>query len=158
MTAAQVVALCRRLERLDLTIWLDGGWGVDALLGRQTRPHDDLDIVVEEKNLAQLRALLETDGFRDVQRDDTQPWNFVLGHPDGRLIDFHVVVFDRDGNGVSGPGVFPASSFGATGAIEGHAVQCLTAQHQLARSGYRLRAKDHADLQALRERFEPPRP
>jgi lincosamide nucleotidyltransferase A/C/D/E len=153
MTAAQVVALCRRLERLGLTIWLDGGWGVDALLGRQTRPHDDLDIVVEDKDLHRLRTLLEAEGFRDVPRDDTQPWNFVLGHPDGRLIDFHVVVFDAGGNGISGPGVFPAASFGATGTIDGHTVECLTVEHQLARSGYALRDKDFADLGALRERF-----
>ena len=130
MTAAQVVALCPRLERLGITIWLDGSWGVDA-----------------------LRALLEADEFRDVPRDDSQPWNFVLGHPDGRLIDFHVVVFDRAGNGVSGPGVFPAVSFGATGTIDGHPIQCLTVEHQLARSGYPFRDKDLADLAALRERF-----
>jgi hypothetical protein len=30
MTAAQVVGLCRRLEGFGLTIWLNGGWGVDA--------------------------------------------------------------------------------------------------------------------------------
>jgi lincosamide nucleotidyltransferase A/C/D/E len=153
MTGCQVVELCRRLEGLGIEIWLDGGWGVDALLGRQTRPHDDLDIVVEQRALARLRGLLEADGFRDAPRDDTRPWNFVLGHPDGRLVDFHVVVFDRDGNGVSGPGVFPASSFGARGTIEGHTVRCLTVEHQLARSGYPLRDKDVADLAALRERF-----
>lgn len=32
-----------------MRVWLDGGWGVDALLGRQTRPHDDMDIVIEQK-------------------------------------------------------------------------------------------------------------
>ena len=31
-------------EGLSVTYWLDGGWGVDALYGRQTREHRDIDI------------------------------------------------------------------------------------------------------------------
>ena len=27
------------MEELDITYWLDGGWGVDVLIGRQTREH-----------------------------------------------------------------------------------------------------------------------
>jgi len=48
MRSAAVVAFCRGLRALGIEIWLDGGWGVDALLGEQTRPHKDLDIVVEQ--------------------------------------------------------------------------------------------------------------
>jgi lincosamide nucleotidyltransferase A/C/D/E len=29
-----------------LVVWLDGGWGVDALLGYRSRPHQDLDLVI----------------------------------------------------------------------------------------------------------------
>jgi len=43
---------------------------VDALLGRQTRSHDDLD-VVPFNDVPRLRALLESHGYRDVLRDDT---------------------------------------------------------------------------------------
>ena len=35
-TAADVVALYTELESLGIKIWIDGGWGVDALLGKQT--------------------------------------------------------------------------------------------------------------------------
>jgi lincosamide nucleotidyltransferase A/C/D/E len=56
MKSGAVVALCLRLQAMGIPIWLDGGWGVDALLGEQTRPHDDLDIVVEERHLLRLRA------------------------------------------------------------------------------------------------------
>src|SRR3954462_13716864 len=31
MSAADVVAIARRLQRAGLPVWLDGGWGVDAL-------------------------------------------------------------------------------------------------------------------------------
>ena len=33
-----------------IDIWLDGGWGVDALLGTQTRVHNDIDLFVEKIN------------------------------------------------------------------------------------------------------------
>jgi lincosamide nucleotidyltransferase A/C/D/E len=45
------------LDRIDLHI--DGGWGVDALLGRQTRTHADLDIAVNRQDVAQIRFLLD---------------------------------------------------------------------------------------------------
>jgi len=35
MTAAEVVRLLDRLDALRLSAWLDGGWGVDALLLEQ---------------------------------------------------------------------------------------------------------------------------
>ena len=31
-------------------VFLDGGWGVDALLGYQSRAHNDIDIFVEKKD------------------------------------------------------------------------------------------------------------
>ena len=42
--ASQVLKLCRDLHAHSIEIWIDGGWGVDALLGTQTRPHSDVDI------------------------------------------------------------------------------------------------------------------
>lgn len=163
MKAEAVIALYRRLQALGIPIWLDGGWGVDALLGEQTRPHDDLDIVVEERHLLRLRAALEEDGFTDVERDDTSAWNFVLGHDDGRLIDVHAIVFDAAGNGIYGPAenglMYPASSLSGTGSVNGVAVQCLTAALQLAsRSGRPLRDKDRQYVNALCRRFGLPRP
>src|SRR4051794_4281937 len=34
--------------------WIDGGWGIDALLGAQHRDHDDLDLVVSVDELARV--------------------------------------------------------------------------------------------------------
>jgi lincosamide nucleotidyltransferase A/C/D/E len=163
MKAQAVVALYRRLRVLGIPIWLDGGWGVDALLGEQTRPHDDLDIVVEERHLLRLRAALQEDGFTDVERDDTSAWNFVLGHDDGRQVDVHAIVFDATGNGIYGPAgnglMYPAGSLSGAGTVDGVAVQCLTAALQLAsRRGRTLRDKDLQDVNALSRRFGLPRP
>src|SRR5438477_4113231 len=35
------------IREVGCRFWLEGGWGVDALVGRQTRPHRDLDIDVD---------------------------------------------------------------------------------------------------------------
>jgi len=159
MKSTEVVEFCRRLRALGIEIWLDGGWGVDALLGEQTRPHEDLDIVVEQRHLEEVVALLRADGFDDVPRPDTRPCNFVLGHTDGRLVDFHVVTFDAAGNGVfEPPHAYPASAFTGGGTIDGLAVNCLAATYQIARSGYTWCASDFADVRALCTRFNLPFP
>ncbi len=46
MQAQDVLEIVHRLEGAGVVVWLDGGWGVDALLGRQTRPHDDVDVII----------------------------------------------------------------------------------------------------------------
>ncbi|MBA2471257.1 MAG: hypothetical protein H0V41_03070 [Pseudonocardiales bacterium] len=44
------------LELLDVIIetgadpWVDGGWGVDALLEEQTRSHSDLDLTAKDRS------------------------------------------------------------------------------------------------------------
>jgi hypothetical protein len=39
LDASDVVVVLDQLERAGLVVWLDGGWGVDALLGYRGRPH-----------------------------------------------------------------------------------------------------------------------
>ena len=39
-------------------IWIDGGWGVGALLERQTRSHKDLDAIVAFDELLAMTAVL----------------------------------------------------------------------------------------------------
>jgi lincosamide nucleotidyltransferase A/C/D/E len=47
MTSIDVIDFYTTLENLGIEIWVDGGWGVDALLGEQTLPHKDLDIAIQ---------------------------------------------------------------------------------------------------------------
>ena len=37
--AEDVVSIYRSLSANNIQVWLTGGWGIDALLGEQTRPH-----------------------------------------------------------------------------------------------------------------------
>ena len=64
MSAQDVIALLKLLQQQGIEVILDGGWGVDALLGRKTRVHEDLDVAVLHKNVPQIRALLEARGFK----------------------------------------------------------------------------------------------
>ena len=70
MTASEVVELVQLFAQNHIELYIDGGWAVDALLGVQTRAHADLDIVVQHKDVAQIRALLEARGYKDVPRKE----------------------------------------------------------------------------------------
>ncbi len=154
MNTADVVDLYTQLTTLGIEVWLDGGWGVDALLGEQTRPHADVDIVVQHKDVPKLRELLEARGYTDASRDDTSPWNFVLGDPQGHLVDVHAVTLDAEGNGLYGPAekgvMYPAGSLTGSGAISGCAVRCISPEYMVQfHTGYKLRPTDFQDVSAL---------
>ncbi len=158
MNVADVLDLYILFHQLGIEVWLDGGWGVDALLGQQTRPHADVDIVVQHKDVPTLRESLELRGYSDVPRDDTSPWNFVLGDRSGRLVDVHAVTLDADGNGLYGPvekGVmYPAGSLTGSGVIDGHAVKCISAEYGVRfHTEYKLRETDFQDVSTLCARF-----
>ena len=59
MTAADVIEIVRLFRQNNIDVCVDGGWGVDALLGRQTRTHADLDIAMPHSDAAKIRAVLE---------------------------------------------------------------------------------------------------
>ena len=45
----------------EIKVFLDGGWGVDALLGYQSRAHNDIDIFVEKidyQNFIEIMKLM----------------------------------------------------------------------------------------------------
>lgn len=64
MTAEDMLAVLDALESVGVSVRLDGGWGVDALLARQTRPHDDLDAVIDRRDLARAQSALARLGFQ----------------------------------------------------------------------------------------------
>src|SRR5258707_9710401 len=79
MTAADVISLYTELQKLSINIWVDGGWGVDALICEQTRPHKDLDIAIQRRDIPQLRALLEARCYKELRIRGCQTMEFCLG-------------------------------------------------------------------------------
>jgi lincosamide nucleotidyltransferase A/C/D/E len=158
MNSVDVIDLYTTLEKLSVEIWVDGGWGVDALLGEQTRPHSDLDIAIEQKDVPKLRQFLQERGYRDIKQEDAKPWNFVLGDENGREIDVHVIVLDDQGNGLYGPPqkgeMYPAASLTGKGEIRGYTVRCISPEWSVKfHSGYQLKDKDFRDVAALCKKF-----
>jgi len=164
MTAFDVVAFLELASRRGIRFWLDGGWAVDACLGRQTRPHGDLDIVIEEQQLVSLVGALGDRGYRSVPRDDTRAWNFVLGDDEGHEIDFHVIAIEADGRGRYGPpglveSWYEREALAWTGEIAGRPVACMPPDWLVRwHTGYELDGDDLADVSALCGQFGIPLP
>jgi lincosamide nucleotidyltransferase A/C/D/E len=155
-----VLMVLDRLDRDGLGVWLDGGWGVDALLGRHSRPHRDLDLVIARDDFAAARDALAGLGFRhDPAAMPGLPARLVLVGAGGRQIDLHPVVFDAHGNGWQelgdgAWGAYPAEGLTGVGTVGGRQVRCLTPELQVRHHlGYPLGATDRHDLALLAERF-----
>lgn len=155
MTASDVLEVLGRLEVAGLTVWVDGGWGVDALVGETTRDHADLDLVVLAPELGAVRSLLGEVGHRTVLRD-WLPTSIALADGQGREVDLHPVTPTSDGGGDQpqlGGGSFhypPPTS----GVIGGRRVACVDAATQVrCHLGYLPQAKDRHDLRLLHERL-----
>ena len=46
-----------------MDVWVHGGWGIDALLGEQTRAHDDLDVIIRADDVKALIRVTRELGF-----------------------------------------------------------------------------------------------
>ena len=153
MTADDVVDIIKLLERNGIEVYVDGGWGVDALLGEQTRAHADLDIALPHRFVPLLRELLETRGYKDMPRDDTRDCNFVLGDDKGHLVDVHSYSFDENGVNIFGVAYCPRHLTG-NGAINGYPVKCPPPDVMVEfHTGYVIDDDDYRDVKALCERF-----
>lgn len=156
MGARDVIEIVERLERAGVAVWLDGGWGVDALLGELTRPHDDLDVVIALDQAAAAGEALAPLGF-DASIDE-RPTRFVLRDGADRRVDFHTVTFDAEGGGSQAlqdgrAFRYPPKGFAGRGVVAGRAVRCLTADVQaLCHYGYPPDEADHHDMRLLHER------
>jgi len=158
MTANVVVEVVQLLEQNGIEVYVDGGWGIDALLGEQTRKHGDLDIALPHKYVPKLRELLEARGYKDMPRNDTRDCNFVLGDDKGHEVDVHSYTFDTDGNNIFGVAYEPRHLTG-TGTINGYPVKCIPAEVMVEfHSGYELDENDYHDVKAICERFNIPLP
>lgn len=160
MPAEMVPAVLAALDEEGIRAWLIGGWGIDALLGRQTRRHLDLDLAFDAREGAEERAIaaLSSRGFEVVKREtlSTPPGlpfrlsaRIVLDDGRRHLVDLHPVEATRDQAG--GGDVEPT----AEGRVAGSRVRCLTGTLQLAlHQGYQARDFDRADVEQLRAHLD----
>ena len=154
-------------ERRNTHLWLLGGWGIDALLGRITREHHDIDIVAEESSKEDLRAAIEHIGGEFAPKP--VGWRFCKN--DVR-VDVTFITYAADGTPISDlekddpdlypwpPGSFPEK---CNGRLPGTSCRAISWEAQyVAKAGYKdvfpdkaLRAKDDLDLEIIRRHVSP---
>lgn len=155
----------RLMQEAGIDTWLQGGWGIDALLGRQTREHKDLGLLITVDDVARLLRLLYAHGFvlkhtweenRWVVEDGEKvPTAFDLGCDDGSELDFHAVRFGGDdvilpewSRGLA----FSRADLGGIGLLDGIPVRCCSAEMQLrVHAGYNLPSYQKEDMRRLQE-------
>ena len=151
LTESDVLDVLDLLESTGAAAWVDGGWGVDALIGETTRVHSDLDLVVLWDQLDVVRGALAEAGFTKVLRD-WLPTALAVADSAGREIDLHPVLgSSREGGQQLLPGGerfhYPAP---VTGTIGGRRVLCVDAATQVqCHLGYEPTDKDRQDMARL---------
>lgn len=157
MPAEKVIELYQTLEEKGVPFWIDGGWGVDALLERQSREHADLDIAIDHEHEAKMREVLNGLGYKVVRTNDKTEWNYVLG--DGSsLIDVHVFGFDQSGRNIYGT-KYPKESLTGKGKINGIEVRCISPEWAIQFKSHPHQGEvDRFDQQLLCQKFDLPAP
>jgi lincosamide nucleotidyltransferase A/C/D/E len=142
MKTDDVLGVLSALEAHDVPFAVAGGWGVDALLERQTRSHDDLDIAIDdyehevERAIDVLRAL----GFHLVATHERRAWMpklSILHHDDGHRVELVSLNWQILAREFGPPGAdstrreaFEQRVY-SQGLIGGRWVRCLSAEVQL---------------------------
>jgi len=153
VTSEDVLFLYSFLTENGIPVWVDGGWGVDALLGKQTREHSDLDIAVARKDNAKLRMLLAKRGYSEEARDDIAEWMYVMKNATGIQVDVHAFEYDKSGKNVYGV-QYPFGSLSGKGMIGGQEVSCISPEWMFKfKTAYEPKEKDLKDVQALSDKF-----
>ncbi|MGW7067044.1 nucleotidyltransferase domain-containing protein [Streptomyces sp. NPDC054855] len=157
MTADDVLTVLAHLQRAQLDIWVGGGWGIDALIGEQTRNHRDLDLMHRHDQEPAVLGALAAAGFAESL--DHRPIRYVVTDTTGRDIDLHPLVFTADGAATQAspqpqrPFLYPPTCF-VTGTIHQTPVPCLSATQQVYfHQGYPPSDRDRHDMKQLRHAF-----
>ena len=156
---AEVLELLCCLDDHGVHYWLDGGWGVDCLLGEETRAHGDLDLALPRAEVDRVRQVLATRGYLVIR--DWLPTSLALRDQKGREVDLHPLDMTADGGGdqILLDGSTWHYSPPVHGSIDGHVVRCASPEDQmLMHQGYEPRPVDVVDVHSIAQRFGIPVP
>ncbi len=153
MSVVEVFSVLDALTGVGCSAWMEGGWGVDALVGRQTRPHRDLDIDVDGAREGLVLRVLGGLGYR--VETDWRPNRVELVAAGRGWVDVHPLRVHADGSArqaaLDGGSYYFPSDYFTVGALAGRPVRCFSLTAQLLfHSGYHLRSQDVHDLALLK--------
>lgn len=153
VTEKDALEILVHAERIGVDVRLDGGWGVDALLGRQTRDHDDIDLL---SNAGTVRVTQHRCGVQDSPNSSgpLPRMRTVWTDDRGRTIDLHLFETGADGELLFEGGVYPPETFGAQGRIAGKALRYIPhAQLVAFHLGYAHDGNDAHDVRLFCAKF-----
>lgn len=149
MDEEEVVRIIQLAEIAGIPIVVEGGWGVDALLGWQTREHADLNLAINQQYLASLLNILRRLDYQYLPRADEWEHSFVLENGAGHQIDIHSFVRNSKGQIVGGV-EYPGDSLNGEGRIAGTNLTCIQTEWQLDfHLGYDFDHQDYQDVNYL---------
>ena len=138
----------------EIKVFLDGGWGVDALLGHQSRSHNDIDIFVEKKDYQNFIEIIQANGFYEIKMEYTTLNHTVWEDAKNRIIDLHCFEYTGKGEILYEGDCFPLEIFSGKGKIEEIEVSCIEPYSQVMfHLGYEFDENDVHDVRFLCETF-----
>ena len=158
MTAGAVLEALDALEKTTgVRPGITGGWGIDALLRRETRPHGDVDLGIASESVSVAIDALARLGY--AVELDQRPARIELAGPNGR-VDLHPIACGCGWCRAARPASRARSSTTRRAAstrsamIGRREVRCGTPELQLSfHSHYAPRDHDRRDMAALAEEF-----
>jgi hypothetical protein len=150
------------LSAVSVPVWLFGGWGLDARIGRVTRSHGDIEFWVPRSDGARSKvALVDAGSTVLATQPPEEACEFIWDD-----VSFSTAYFDRRADGTFAQlqgrwsdWMFPADSFGEdAGLLDGIPVPAMSVAGMLAmkeqfptlRNGRPWRDKDIGDIAVLR--------
>lgn len=153
VTKEDLLNIIDLLESTKITYWIDGGWGVDLLFGKQTRNHRDIDINFDAKYTDELIEFLLNKGYKIDT--DWLPVRMELYSEEYGYLDIHPFILNEDGTSKQadlegGWYEFEKDYFGSV-SFENRIIPCISLKGQfIFHSGYELREKDIHDIAILK--------
>ena len=138
----------------EIKVFLDGGWGVDALLGHQSRAHNDIDIFVEKNDYQNFIEIMKANGFYEIKMEYTTLNHTVWEDLKNRIVDLHCFEYTDEGEILYDGDCFPVETFSGKGKIEEIEVSCIEPYSQVMfHLGYEFDENDVHDVKLLCETF-----
>lgn len=131
-TKEDLMKVIELFENTGITYWLDGGWGVDILAGKQTRIHRDIDINFDAQHTEKLLNVLLNLGYKIDT--DWKPVRIELYSDELGYLDIHPFVLNEDGTSKQadlegGWYEFEKDYFGSA-FFEGKTIPCISLKGQ----------------------------
>ena len=154
VSVTDVKQILRLAMEAEIKVFLDGGWGVDALIGYETRTHNDIDIFVEKKDYHKFIQIIKDNGFYEIKMEYTTTSHTVWEDENKRIIDLHCFEYTDDDKILYEGNCFPLETFTGRGKVEDIEVSCIEPYSQVMfHLGYEFDENDIHDVKLLCETF-----